>query len=170
MGHIAHLGKQSNSINIYDYHNVNWEKKKPIIYFMRIVWFFIWTNLNTLHPRMLCAQWFWRRIILNSPMYFCNFIIISLWKRAETLIWINLNFLPHWCFVSSLIQIGTLVLEKITFQICSLIFAISKLSSFGKGRGPSFGQVGQTWIPFIQRCIVPNLVEIGPMVLEKMII
>ena len=29
MGHIAHLRKQFNSINTYDYHNVNWEKKKP---------------------------------------------------------------------------------------------------------------------------------------------
>ena len=35
-GHIAHLRKQFNSINTYDYHNGNWEKKKPIIYFLRI--------------------------------------------------------------------------------------------------------------------------------------
>ena len=43
----------------HDYHNVNWEKKKPIIYFIRIEWFFIWTNLNPLHPRMLCAKFGW---------------------------------------------------------------------------------------------------------------
>ena len=26
---------------------------------MRIEWFFIWTNLNPLHPRMLCAKFGW---------------------------------------------------------------------------------------------------------------
>ena len=41
MGHIAHLRKQFKSINIYDYHNVDEEKKKNIIYFMRIEWSFI---------------------------------------------------------------------------------------------------------------------------------
>ena len=41
MGHIAHLRKQFKSINTYDYHNIDKEKKKPIIYFMRIDWFFI---------------------------------------------------------------------------------------------------------------------------------
>ena len=45
MGHIAYLRKQFNSINTYDYHNVNWEKKTPIIYFMWIEWFFSWTIL-----------------------------------------------------------------------------------------------------------------------------
>ena len=50
MGHIAHLRKQFKSLNTYDYHNVDYEKKKPIIYFMRIEWFFIWKNSNPLHP------------------------------------------------------------------------------------------------------------------------
>ena len=45
MGHIAHLRKQFDSIN-QDYHNFNWENKKNIIYFIRIEWIFIWTNLN----------------------------------------------------------------------------------------------------------------------------
>ena len=47
-------------------------RKKPTIYFMRIEWFFIWTNLNTLHPRMLFAQRFWRRL-LNSVNVFSLF-------------------------------------------------------------------------------------------------
>ena len=37
-------------------------------------------------------------------------------------------------------------------------------SPLGKGRGHS---VEQTWIPISQGCFVPNLVEIGPVVLEK---
>ena len=44
---------------IWLYHNVDSEKKKPIIYFMRIYWFIVWTNLNPLHPRMLCAKFGW---------------------------------------------------------------------------------------------------------------
>ena len=44
-------------------------------------------------------------------------------------------------------------------------FIISLLSSLGKGRGPSFEQ---TWISFTQGCFVPSLVEIGPVLLEKM--
>ena len=36
--------------------------------------------------------------------------------------------------------------------------------SLRKGRGPLFEQ---TWIPFTQRWIIPSLVEIGPLVLEK---
>ena len=42
MGHITHLRKQFKSINTYDYHYVGCEKKKNIIYFIRIEWFFIW--------------------------------------------------------------------------------------------------------------------------------
>ena len=31
-------------------------KRKNIINFMRIYWFFIWRYLNPLHPKMLCAK------------------------------------------------------------------------------------------------------------------
>ena len=79
---------------------------------------FIWTNLNSLHPRMLCAKfgrnWLSGSVdedFLISSMYFHYFVIISLWKRA----------------------------------------------------GPPFEQ---TWIPFIQGCFVPSLVEIGKVMLE----
>ena len=36
-------------------------KKRRSINFMRIDWFFIWTNLNPLHQRMLCAKFGWNR-------------------------------------------------------------------------------------------------------------
>ena len=69
---------------------------------MRIYWFFIWTNLNPLHPRMLCDKIFLlvSRYYPNgyaeenfyiSPMYFCCFIIISPLKRLGPFIWTNLN-------------------------------------------------------------------------------
>ena len=35
------------------------KRKKNIIYFMRIEWFLIWTNLNPFHARMFCANFGW---------------------------------------------------------------------------------------------------------------
>ena len=59
---------------------------------------FIWTNLNPLHPRMLCAKFGWNWLsgsgeedFLISSMYFHYFVIISPWKRAGPFIWTNLN-------------------------------------------------------------------------------
>ena len=59
---------------------------------------FIWTNLNPLHPRMLCAKFGWNWLsgsgeedFLILSMYFHYFIIIFPWKRAGPFIWTNLN-------------------------------------------------------------------------------
>ena len=41
------------------------------------------------------------------------------------------------------------------------------LSPLGEGHGPSFEQ---TWIPLTQGCFVPNLAEIGSVVLKKKIL
>ena len=46
------------------------------------------------------------------------------------------------------------------------ILKISQLSPLWAGCGPSFEQ---TWIPFSQECSVPSLVDIGPVVLEKIL-
>ena len=51
--------------HIWLYHNVDQEKKKQIIIFMGNKWFFIWTNLNPLHPRMFCAK-FGRNLLRSS--------------------------------------------------------------------------------------------------------
>ena len=99
-------------------------------------------------------------------MYFRYFKIISPWKRAGSFIWTNLNPLHPKKLVPSLVENGSVVLEKKIFKFHQCIFTISKLFPFGKGRGPSFEQ---TWIPFIQGCFVPSLVEIGSVVLEKKI-
>ena len=46
--------------HIWLYYNVDLIRdEKPIIIFMKIKWFFIWTNLNPLHLRMLCAMFDW---------------------------------------------------------------------------------------------------------------
>ena len=62
---------------------------------------FIWTNLNPLHQRMLCAKFGWNWLsgsreedFLISSMYFRYFLIISPWKRAgPPYILTNLNSL-----------------------------------------------------------------------------
>ena len=62
---------------------------------------FIWTNLNPLHPRMLCVKFGWNwpsgsgeEDFLILSTYFRYFVIISPWKRAGHFIWTNLNPLP----------------------------------------------------------------------------
>ena len=57
-----------------------------------------------------------------------------------------------------------LVVPKKIFTYVSYNFTFSILSPLGEGRGPSFGQ---TRIPSSQWCFVLSLVEIGPVVLEK---
>ena len=57
---------------------------------------FIWTNLNPLHPRMLCAKFGWNwpsgsgeEDFSISSIYFRHFLFP--WKRAGPFIWIKLN-------------------------------------------------------------------------------
>ena len=58
---------------------------------------FIWTKLNTLHPRMHCANFGWNwpsgseEDFLNFVNVFCYFVIISPGKRAAPCNWTNLN-------------------------------------------------------------------------------
>ena len=92
MGHIAHLRKQFKSINTYEYIITLIKRRKKIINFMRIYFFFIWRNLNPFHPRMLCAEigWNWlsgsgEEDFLISSMYFRYFVIISPWNRLGAL-------------------------------------------------------------------------------------
>ena len=60
---------------------------------------FIWTNLIPHHPMIDCNMFGWnwpvfrRRRFLNFSMYFCYFIIIFPWKKAELFISTNLNSL-----------------------------------------------------------------------------
>ena len=59
---------------------------------MRIKWFFIGTNLNPLHPRMLCDKFGWKWLsgsgeedFLISSMYFHYFVIIYPLEKGGTL-------------------------------------------------------------------------------------
>ena len=65
----------------------------------------------------------------------------------------------------SLAETDAKVLKKNIFKFRQCIFTISLLSPLETG-GVFFEQ---TCIPIIQSCFVPSLIEIGPMILEKMI-
>ena len=51
------------------------------------------------------VKWFWRRF-LNLENVFCNFVIISPWKRVWPFIWKKLNSFTQGCFLPSLVEIG----------------------------------------------------------------
>ena len=55
------------------------------------------------------------------------------------------------CFVQSLVEIGSLVLDRKIFIFHLWMLAISLLSSLGKGHSPSFEQ---TWIPSTQGSLI----------------
>ena len=89
MDHIAHLRKQFNQYT-YDYIiTLIKRRKKNIINFMRLYWFFIETNLNPTSPKdallqvwLKLGQWFWRIGFFNFVNVFSAFRIISPWKRV----------------------------------------------------------------------------------------
>ena len=77
---------------------------------------FFWTNLNPLHPWMLCAK-FGRNFFKNFVNVFspiCNYLPFE--KGGDYyFIWTKLNPLTQGCFVLSLVEIGSVVLEKKIF-------------------------------------------------------
>jgi hypothetical protein len=65
---------------------------------LKRTWPFIWTNLNSLHPRIMCTKfdWIWpagseEEDFLKFSMYFYSFAIISPWRGAIQFLWTNLN-------------------------------------------------------------------------------
>ena len=99
-------------------------------------------KLESPYPRMLCAKFGWKWLsgfgeeyfwILS--VYFHYFVIVCLGNSRGPFIWIP--FIQG-CFVPSLVEIGSVVLERKIFNFCQCILAISQLSPLGKGQGTSF--------------------------------
>ena len=140
---------------------------------MRIYWFFIWTNWNPLHPRMLCAKFGWNwasgsveEDFLILSMYFLYFVIISPWKRAGPFIWTNWNplhprmlcakFSWNWpsgsgeeYFSNSSMYFHNFVIISSCISIRAWPFIWTNLNHFTQG------------------CFVLSLVKINSVVLEK---
>ena len=86
------------------------------------------------HVWLKMTQWFWRKKISISSMYFRYFVIISPWKRVCPSFEQSWTPITQVCFVPSLVEIGNVVLEKIIFKISSLyIFYFVIISLWGGG-------------------------------------
>ena len=119
MGHIAPLIKQFNSINTYDYHNVNWEKKKPLLTFWEL-------NSSSCEQTWIpfTQECFVPNLVENGPSVLkkrifsfrqCIFAIDKLSPLGKghgpsfEQIWIPFT---QGCIVQSLVEIDSVVLEK----------------------------------------------------------
>ena len=87
-----------------------------------------------------------------------------LFENCLVLVCLKLNPLHLKCFVLSLVEIGSAILEKTVFKFCYSIFVVSLLSPLGEGQDPSSFEIK---LPLTDECFVPSLVEIGQVVLEK---
>ena len=97
-----------------------------------------------------------------TQSYDYNILLIWREKKPHHLhFWVPFT---HGCFVSSLVEIGPVILEKI-FLISSLYFHYFVIISPWRRCGTSFEQIG---ISFTQGWFEPSVVEIGQVVLEKM--
>ena len=99
-------------------------------------------------------------------MYLRYFIVISLWKRVWPFIWTK--FKPHYlrmlCVKLGWIGQNGSWERFLNFVIVFLLFR--NYLPIGIGCGPSYVQIS---IPTTPGHLVPSLVEIGPVVLEKKI-
>ena len=139
---------------------------------MRIEWFFIWTNLNSLHPRMLCAKfgWNWRRRFLNFANVFRYFVIISPWKngKGRTL---NLNKLKSPSPKDALCQVWL----KLTQWFLRKRFFLNFVNVFSLFRNDLFLEKGgalhlnKLESPSPQNALCQVWLKFGPVVLEKKI-
>ena len=135
------------------------------------------------------AQWIRRRRFLNWTMYFCYFVMISPWKKVAFFIWkkklesLSSKYLSMYSIPlensgalyfdqieylspkdAKLVEIGPVVLERKNFKFRQFIIAISLSFPLGKGSSSLFEQ---SWNYFNQGCFFRSLVDINPMVLEK---
>ena len=99
--------------------NVSFFSYFTIIFPWKRMWTFIWINLNPLHQTMLCAilveigVWFWRRILFKFVNIFFLFpYYLPLQKGHGPSFEKILIPFTQGCFVSSLVEIGPMVLEK----------------------------------------------------------
>ena len=124
----------------------------------------LWTKLNPIHPRMLCAKFGW--IWLSGQCIFA----ISNYLPLEKVGALHLNKVESPSLKDSLckvwLKLALWFWRRRFLKFSQFIFAISQLSPLGKGQGPSFEQ---NWIPFTQGCFVQSLVDIGLVVQEKKI-
>ena len=131
-------------------------------------WPIIWTNLNSLHPRMLCAKLRWNWPCGSGEFFFLNFINIyllfhnclplrkvmnlhsNLNSHYPRLLWAKFGW--NWPSGSGIKFFKHFVNDF------SLLFPLRK------GHGPSFEKI---WIPFTLECFVPSLIKLAKWVWRR---
>ena len=78
------------------------------------------------------------------------------------------TWIPFGCTVAGLVEIGPVVLEKKIFKFCQCIFLLF-CNYLPLEKGGAL-HLKKNLIPFTQGYFMPSLVEIGPVVLEKILI
>ena len=118
----------------------------------------IWTNFNSLHPKMRNVKYgkILGRIFTISSLYSIEKCVALYLKKLE-------SQLPKNALYQVWSKIGQLVLEKKILKCCQWFFDISLIYQLEKERTLHFNILELNW------CFVPNLVEIGQVVLEKKI-
>ena len=101
---------------------------------------FLLKKLKSLSSKDACTKIDWKWLsgsgeedFLILSMYFRYFIIISHWKRVVPFIWKKLNPFSQGCFLPSLVEIDSVVLEKKIFKFCQCIFSIKNYLPWEKG-------------------------------------
>ena len=149
--------------HIWLYHNI--DRRKKNIHFILTYCFFIWIlTQGCVVPKLgeIGSVVLEKKIFYTSSMYFRYFCNNLPLEKGGVL---HLNKLESPSPKDVLCQVWLKLAQWFwRWRFCQCIFAISQLSPFAKGRGPS---TEQTWIPFTQGWFVPSLVEIGPLVLKK---
>lgn len=122
----------------------------PIICPCKLVWLFIWTNLNVIHSWCFVLSLF--EIRPNSYKFIQRLVAISFFisylKMMWPCVWTKLNTrIPKMlrAKISSNWSSGS---GEIDFKFYQCIFAITLSSSFGKWCDPLFTR---TWFPIIKR-------------------
>jgi hypothetical protein len=86
---------------------------------LKKTWPFIWTNLNSLHPKIICFKFNFGLLVLEKKIFkifqciFTLLLLPSLGEGQSPLFEETWNHSSQGWFVPSLIKIGPVVLEKI---------------------------------------------------------
>jgi hypothetical protein len=139
-----------------------------IISLLKRIWPFIWTNLNSLHPGIICIKfnWIWpadsgEEDFKKCSVYFYTFAIISPWRMAIPFVWrgyylplekgipLRLNKLesplPKDDLCQVWLKLALVDLEKI-FKRLHPIFTFLLSFHLWRGPGPLFKK--KPWNPF----------------------
>ena len=102
-------------------------------------------------------------VVLEKKMHYRYFVVISPWKRAWPFM-SQLRSLHQGCFVLVWLKLAQWFLRK---RFLNFVYESSLFRSYLPWKR-AWSFLWKTEIPFTKGCFVPSLVEIGPVVLEKM--